>query len=727
MLLGVKNFCIFERKCKIINTMRRIISLFILSMATVLLMANPVGREKARANAAQFLSVSKTDKVNNVQMLEKRLQPVEAGFSHLHIFNNGQNDGFVVVSADDRTDEVLAYSEGGSFGEVPVDGGIHEILADLNSMVAEVSASNTFTSRNDTEFQEQDRAPIYPMITNAWNQYDPYYHFCPLDPNSGNRTLVGCVAISLAQIMKYYEYPKQTTIDIPAYTTSSGIKMPKLPPTTFEYDKMLDYYVWDAGGFEHNYTTEQLEAVQKLLKYAGCAMKMEYSSGGSASTFDVDLINKYFDYRKDAKRLYAANYPRATWEEMVYNELAAGRPVPYAAGAVLNQNHQFVIDGYDGHGYFHANTGEYGYYSGLFYCKLHVINDCETQRSGVEFSGYNVSQSAIFNFQPNNSTQPLQNLPEGEDMTGKLSKLSVNNVHFYNPYVKEKTVAIVNISNKGETYENTLLMWMGESLIGGVGTYVPPGQSGDIVICVANPYISGKYPVRFTTDWEGKNVIYEANMEIIDLPDGLRLSAKTTLEGYKGKILGENENSQFGINYCWEEDPDWQYEKGIYGSLKIETDITNSSENRYNSWFETQLLENNPPDENGNPDPWQGKEIVHHLYYLDLAPGETKHYTFYYDKGIFNTKKVYSYRIMDRSSHLLFDLPIRQKFFINLPGEIIGDADNDGKINMLDVTNLINYILNKKTSSFFFVNADVNGDGLINMLDVTGIINIILK
>ena len=77
-MLGVKDFCIFERKCKIINTMRRIISLFILSMATVMLMANPVGREKARANAAQFLSVSKTAKVNNVQMLEKRLQPVEA-------------------------------------------------------------------------------------------------------------------------------------------------------------------------------------------------------------------------------------------------------------------------------------------------------------------------------------------------------------------------------------------------------------------------------------------------------------------------------------------------------------------------------------------------------------------------------------------------------------------------------------------------------------------------
>ena len=75
-----------------------------------MLMANPVGRDVARAKAAQFLSASKTARVKNVQMKEKRLQPVEGGFSHLHIFNIGEDGGFVVVSADDRTDEVLAYS-----------------------------------------------------------------------------------------------------------------------------------------------------------------------------------------------------------------------------------------------------------------------------------------------------------------------------------------------------------------------------------------------------------------------------------------------------------------------------------------------------------------------------------------------------------------------------------------------------------------------------------------
>ena len=55
-----------------------------------------------------------------------------------------------------------------------------------------------------------------------------------------------------------------------------------------------------------------------------------------------------------------------------------------------------------------------------------------------------------------------------------------------------------------------------------------------------------------------------------------------------------------------------------------------------------------------------------------------------------------------------------------------GDANGDGKIDVLDVTMLINHILGKNPSSFKADNADVNGDGDINVLDVTAVINIIL-
>lgn len=57
---------------------------------------------------------------------------------------------------------------------------------------------------------------------------------------------------------------------------------------------------------------------------------------------------------------------------------------------------------------------------------------------------------------------------------------------------------------------------------------------------------------------------------------------------------------------------------------------------------------------------------------------------------------------------------------------LLGDANDDGFINMLDVTAMINYVLGKDPSPFVFANSDVNGDGFINMTDVSSVISIIL-
>lgn len=58
--------------------------------------------------------------------------------------------------------------------------------------------------------------------------------------------------------------------------------------------------------------------------------------------------------------------------------------------------------------------------------------------------------------------------------------------------------------------------------------------------------------------------------------------------------------------------------------------------------------------------------------------------------------------------------------------DILGDVNGDGKINMMDVTAVINYILGKSPSPFIYENACMNDDPFINMQDVTAIINIIL-
>ena len=57
----------------------------------------------------------------------------------------------------------------------------------------------------------------------------------------------------------------------------------------------------------------------------------------------------------------------------------------------------------------------------------------------------------------------------------------------------------------------------------------------------------------------------------------------------------------------------------------------------------------------------------------------------------------------------------------------MGDANHDGKVNVLDVTLVIDYILDRVPKDFYFNEADVNEDHLINVLDVTLIIDIILN
>ena len=61
------------------------------------------------------------------------------------------------------------------------------------------------------------------------------------------------------------------------------------------------------------------------------------------------------------------------------------------------------------------------------------------------------------------------------------------------------------------------------------------------------------------------------------------------------------------------------------------------------------------------------------------------------------------------------------------PAVKIGDVNNDGDINVLDVTALINYILCKNPSPFNLAAADVNGEDGINVMDVTALINLVLS
>ena len=87
-------------------------------------------------------------------------------------------------------------------------------------------------------------------------------------------------------------------------------------------------------------------------------------------------------------------------------------------------------------------------------------------------------------------------------------------------------------------------------------------------------------------------------------------------------------------------------------------------------------------------------------YDITVSGGSAKNYELSYTKGV---------------------LTILQKK-VELPG----DANNDGVVNVFDVTAMVNYILGSPSDNFVFDAADVNGDGIVNVFDVTKVVNIIL-
>ena len=75
------------------------------------------------------------------------------------------------------------------------------------------------------------------------------------------------------------------------------------------------------------------------------------------------------------------------------------------------------------------------------------------------------------------------------------------------------------------------------------------------------------------------------------------------------------------------------------------------------------------------------------------------------------------------SNNLTFRIEVAEQQSILL----LGDVDDDGEVNILDVTKLIDYLIGGEINPFSFTNADINRDLSVNIADVTQLIDILLQ
>lgn len=357
------------------------------------LYARPRTVQQAQQIASEF--AGSAGNLKKTMGTSTRLAYTRSGDSQplFYVFNRGE--GFVIVSADDRAPEILGYSDAGPFDIDSLPDNFRYLLnsyaTELESLAAapEAVALSAKKVERSTQATGKSVAPLLGSI--LWDQGDPYNLQCPV-MSDGGRSVVGCVATAMAQIMGYHQWPEKGTGTIPGYTTRSQglvIDEENIENTYYDWDHMTPIYTSES-------TDEERNAVATLMYHCGISVGMDYGYESGAFSDDVpEALATYFGYNKNMKLLNRIYYTKTEWDSIIRHELDEKRPV-YYSGSSAQGGHAFVCDGYDTNGLFHINWGWSGMSNGYFT----LSNLTPTaQGTGGSNGGFNWGQAIITGIQ----------------------------------------------------------------------------------------------------------------------------------------------------------------------------------------------------------------------------------------------------------------------------------------------------------------------------------------
>ena len=360
--------------------------------------AGAINENKAREIASNFMATHSMATGSPKMAAKANRLNAGNGQAAYYVFNAPQaGRGYVIVAGDDRVPAVLGYSDTGTFDPADVPPVMQEWLDSYAAQLEAIAAGAA------PELRRAARAPIDPMLPVRWGQGLPYNVQLPHVNGSDNaHAYVGCVAVAMAQVMAYWQYPARPTQTIPGYTSYPGrtyeVTMPTLQPVDFDWDLMHDTY------YTNDSSTASAQAVATLMRYSTTSLKSSFglTSTGSFTRNIPEKLMTYFGYKNSAHYVYRENYSTEGWEDVIYAELAAGRPVAYG-GNKQSAGHAFVCDGYDGEGRFHINWGWAGKSNGYFLLNLLNPSD-EGIGSAAGAYGYVLGQGAAIGLEPDDGT-----------------------------------------------------------------------------------------------------------------------------------------------------------------------------------------------------------------------------------------------------------------------------------------------------------------------------------
>ena len=562
---------------------------------------------------ARELAVKAFGKINPEAKLMPSQNLTRSDATNYYVFDANDSQGFVIVSADDRFEEILGFAPEGSFSDMQENPTFGSWLA---AMSAEMASAGNFESR--LTHSETSAPDVPPMLTTKWGQNAPYNKYCfstypGYRPPIGwkpSQAVTGCVATAMAQVMRYHEWPQ-------AFTNGNET-------FTYEWTLMADSYT----GSESD---EAIEQVARLMNHCGISVNMKYGESESgASTFAINpaMVERFGYDGSTIRKVMRNSYGYDELHEILYTELKEGRPVIVGGEYPgVDGGHQFVLDGCNTDGLFHINWGWNGYCDGFY--RITSLRPADYGTGGSQ-EGFSFEVDFTVGIQPKRNIDP-------DVLNGQLTpmgELQLNDD-------SSETVTL-DYSNNGSFYVTTIGGEYAGFMSTGNGTFhlnlitrlenMKTGEIKDIQVPVNGSLSPGYYtnalPMKYSdvaNNWQPEyNVAYKATLcyrlseesPVEELKFGPGLRSHLILERHENALKITQEKMESGI--IAEIDPDLQRIIRRYGE-GLPFTVSNPSDTEFLGGVKCVFT-----DAYGN----EISKLTSHVM-ANLRPGDTSAETFY--------------------------------------------------------------------------------------------------
>jgi hypothetical protein len=333
--------------------------------------------------------------------------------------------GFVIVAADDLVEPIVGFARAGRFDPSSANPLGALVSKDLSARVAHARQAGPASSDKGAlqarakwrRLGGKDGGPapdgpvpegivsvsdvrIAPLTQTTWDQQTAAeagdaacynYYTPPYGSGNINNYPAGCVATTMAQLMRYYQFPT-TGVGTASFWITNGST-----PQTYSLlggDGNGGAYVWSNMPLvpPASPTTTQCEAIGALLADAGATVNMSYTADGSSSIL-IDAktaLTNTFHFSSAMQGFNDNNDIGAGLVGMINPNLDARCPVLLGIDTASGLGHAVVADGYGYSAstlYTHLNLGWSGVSTAWY--ALPLIDTSDYTFTAVEGCVYN--------------------------------------------------------------------------------------------------------------------------------------------------------------------------------------------------------------------------------------------------------------------------------------------------------------------------------------------------